>query len=804
MNKTFLTLFCLHCFYNCHAQNLFLPDTVLLDKFALYAKSNPDDVLFVHTDKSVYTNNEQIWFSAYLLQSHTTSVKEHTILSVALLREDNREIYMQDKYAMGGGLSFGSLLLPDSIPPGNYQLLVCTNVLSKSGRPAASFCQPLTIKSITLPDFDVRLSLLDSLPVEGAVRVRVLIEFNGTGTKSTGKPDVRYHVGNSKVKNARIDSQNACVLTIPVDQLNQPEPVLLTSVKVNDQVRHLSLRLPEMKAPGVTIRFYPEGGNLVDGLESTVGWETKTAANLPVPVLGVLFKNDLPVDTISTNSSGIGRFKLAADSKSKYHLLVWKNSLLPRDTIILLPEVLSGGVVLQLNKAVVKDTLALKLSASGSRKVQVLIHNYREVYASFLVDVIHQKRMLVALNSIPKGLATLTVLDEAGRPLAERLFFAHFDRRANVIIDKSKGVFTKREKVTLKFKLTDHIGAPLRGIVSVACVQDNRIDDLRQPDMASYAYLIAELTRLPPHASGRPLSDQDYLENMLLVKAWRRYTWQKLMAITPDDTTGVSGTVAISGNVRFNGKSLRKPVTLTLLKDGVFDAISTDKDGSFQITRDQLLITTGRKIFAMVNDKANPGHSIRLNDAFVTVNKSQAETTEIHSYAFAKNETSSRQFELKSFENAIVLKEVVIKATNDISLHRTVGANACGDYVCMNNILNCLNHYGSKHNTKPEKGRLYTGNIIYEGCTAEEGVAVFKLDGIYTAREFYGVDEKLLGFPDPQLLSTLFWRPGLLVSKEDGAECSFFTGDVTGKFRVVVQGMSDNDVIFGESSFEVK
>lgn len=804
MNRTLLTLFCLHCFYSSLAQNLFLPDTLLLDKFALYAKSNPGDVLFVHTDKSVYTNNEQIWFSAYLLQSHTAGVKDHTILSVALLQEDTREIYMQDKYAMGGGLSFGSLLLPDSIPPGNYQLLVCTNVLNKNGRPAASFSQPVTIKSITLPEFDVKLSLLDSLPVEGEVRVRVLVEFPGTGTKRTGKPDIHYHVGKSKVKNARLDNQNACVLTIPVDQLNQPEPVLITSVKMNDQVRHLSLRLPEVKSAGVTIRFYPEGGNLVHGLESTVGWETKTATNLPITLQGVLFENNRPVDTISTNSSGIGHFKLAANSQSKFHMLVPKNSFLPRDTIILLPDALADGVVLRLNKAVVKDTLALKLSAARSRKVQVLIHNYRKIYASFLIDVIQQKRMLVALNAIPKGLATVTVLDEAGRPLAERLFFAHYDRQVKVMIDKPKNVFSKREKATLKLKLTDQMGEPLHGILSVACVQDNRMDDLRQPDIASYVYLVSELTHLPLHTSGRPLSDEDYLENMLLVRAWRRYTWQKVMAVSPQDTSGAPAAVAILGNVRFNDKSLRKPVTLSLLKDGAFDTILTEKDGSFQVTRDQLLITTGRKIFAMVNGKANPGHSIRLNDPFLRINKSQAETAEIHSYAFAKNEASSRQFELKSFENVIALNEVVIKATNDRSLHRTVVANACGDYVCMFNILNCVNHYGSTLNTIPQKGRMYAERIVYGGCRADEGVSVFKLDGVYTAREFYGVDEKLLDFPDPQLLSTLFWKPGLLVNKNSEAECSFYTGDVTGKFRIVVQGMSDRDVVFGESSFEVK
>lgn len=50
-------------------------EAALLNKIALYSKAHPSACLFVHTDKTVYTNNEEIWFSAYLLKTSSWHLK---------------------------------------------------------------------------------------------------------------------------------------------------------------------------------------------------------------------------------------------------------------------------------------------------------------------------------------------------------------------------------------------------------------------------------------------------------------------------------------------------------------------------------------------------------------------------------------------------------------------------------------------------------------------------------------------------------------------------------------------------------
>ena len=58
-------------------------EKAILEKLTLYTKANPDNLLFVHTDKTIYTNNETIWFSGYLVRAEGAQLNDHTILSVA-------------------------------------------------------------------------------------------------------------------------------------------------------------------------------------------------------------------------------------------------------------------------------------------------------------------------------------------------------------------------------------------------------------------------------------------------------------------------------------------------------------------------------------------------------------------------------------------------------------------------------------------------------------------------------------------------------------------------------------------------
>jgi hypothetical protein len=607
-------LFCLTISQFSKAQNSFPRDQELLDRFAAFNRNNPKDLLFVHTDKQIYTNGEQLWFSAYLVESLSAKPEEHNILSVTLVREDNRKLHFQEKYAMENGLAFGSFFLHDTLPPGNYQVLFSTNILDKNYRPIAQFSQEIIVKSITQVSFNARLSMLDSLPVNGEIRVDVGVEFTNEDGYLHIQPEISYNVGSGKIRTKKLSKKNKGILSIPAEELNQPNLVLLVSITCKNEVQHLNLKLPEIKLPGLSVGFFPEGGYLIEGLSNLLGWETRTTANLPVALTGILYRNDQPVDTVSTNSYGIGSFRIVPEQGSNYSLRIEKNSHITSDTSFHLPAALREGIVLQLEEGVVNDTLAISLSSVINQKVKIFIHDYRDGYSSFYQQVQPlAKRVLIALPAVPKGLATITVLDEQGRPLAERLFFAHFNQRAKLLVNTSKDVAKKREEVTFKLKLTDERGNPLSGIVSVACIQEGRLDDFRQRDIESYSLLEAKMQQLPANPLERRIEDKAYLENILLVRGWRRYTWQQMVGTqVTRDTLTQTQTLDIKGKVLFNDRDLKKAVSVNIMRDGQFDFLQTEPNGDFNFQREHLITKVGRKVFAVVGTKNTEAYSVRM------------------------------------------------------------------------------------------------------------------------------------------------------------------------------------------------
>ncbi|MFD0750026.1 hypothetical protein ACFQZS_07725 [Mucilaginibacter calamicampi] len=66
------------------------------------------------------------------------------------------------------------------------------------------------------------------------------------------------------------------------------------------------------------------------------------------------------------------------------------------------------------------------------------------------------------------------------------------------------------------------------------------------------------------------------------------------------------------------------------------------------------------------------------------------------------------------------------------------------------------------------------------------------------------MNRSLDGLLEQQYLSTLFWKPDLTTNRNGKASFSFYTGYITGKFRIIVHGMSGKSVVYGNEEIEVK
>ena len=780
-----------------------IPDS-LLSKITYYGLKNSSSVLFAHFDKTIYLNNENAWFTAYLL-NYDKGKSNPTFLSALLVNDNKKTISVEQRFIMTDGLSFGNILIPDTIPPGDYSFILYTNEL-RNGKPAGTFTQHITIKATSKSAITATLSIIDTSSLDYH-KIIVMV------TDKAGRPlpdaIVDYRIGRISGK-MKTDHNGQCELLVPVQHSAGDYNILSADISYKKDTRNVQLVIPFVKHK-INIKFYPEGGNLVNGTQSVIGWEAKDTYGMPVKLNAVLYKDKRPIDTLYTDSYGMGRFKIIPIQSSKYELRVTNFN----DSIYKLPLILNKGPVITINNAITKDSLRVRLTSKYAGRYYLFIHNYKQPFFFIPVEIgVMGKNILINLADIPKGLSTVTVLDSLQRPCAERIFFAHYDRQIKADITTDKQEYTTRQKVELKLKLNPQTADATQGMVSIACVQSSRMEIRKANNIESYVYLRNELENIPVKENYMEHDSESitYLENVLLIKGWRRYKWKEMDKVTTKDTAiEIKNIPPVEADVNHYGKPSKKSEKVMAMTDSVVSVIQTDNVGHFILNEKQVITTPGRKVHLLLNDHTN---SIKMNNIFDDLNNQVIKCLEpVYNNLFSITSASTDAQIITGFDHAINLKEVKIISKKDSqyqtsNLDMSEKENLCGDYVCRYNFLNCPIHPHESDNRAPVVGEIYHNHIggdqVYKGCLVIPETSMLNVKGISYSQEFYGEDYSIINPSIPEYQSTIFWKHACIVNSQEETTLSFYTSDITGPFKIIIQGITDNDVIYGEKEFNVQ
>jgi len=166
------------------------------------------------------------------------------------------------------------------------------------------------------------------------------------------------------------------------------------------------------------------------------------------------------------------------------------------------------------------------------------------------------------------------------------------------------------------------------------------------------------------------------------------------------------------------------------------------------------------------------------------------------------------------FDQSNLLQEVSITSRIPMAKAHDYGTNECGDYVCVSGYLNCPAHspFSLDNRPPPVKGKTYlfmypaakgyrVGEFTYQGCLWENDDLA-----IYMARQFYGVDPlKRKSTDEKEYLSTLFWKAFASSSGTAPNNFEFYTGDLTGPFKIKIEGFAaDGDFFYEEKDILIK
>src|SRR5690606_3151295 len=98
-----------------------------LQKLEDYKNNFPREKVYLHLDKPYYSIGDQIWFKAYLTVGNYNFLSSLSkILYVELINSDE-EIAISVRLPVINGITFGDILLVDSLMEGDYRIRAYTN-----------------------------------------------------------------------------------------------------------------------------------------------------------------------------------------------------------------------------------------------------------------------------------------------------------------------------------------------------------------------------------------------------------------------------------------------------------------------------------------------------------------------------------------------------------------------------------------------------------------------------------------------------------------------------------------------------
>lgn len=766
----------------------------------MHAYSKEDTKLFVHYDKTVYTNNENVWLNGYLLAA--PGFDKHTILTVALIHNSDRTVVLLQHFPMMNGLAPGNFLLPDSLPTGAYSFIAFTNMLA-GGKPVAVFNQPVTIRTAIKPGFLATLKMTDSVK-STTDTARALLQLHTNEFRAIAGAAIRFHYTTRNKGiiqgTAVTDRIGEYMLAIPVKDIPARSNTLEVAITWQKEKRYLQLAVPLPPAPPV-ISFHPEGGALTEGETSLISWETSDSAGSPMSIQALLLDNNIPVDTIQTSGYGLGHFSILPAQGHRYTVRLLNTSF--AGTEYALAPVMIQGAHLRLLNTLAQDTLRLQIKKYTSQKLMVIVHNYRELFSQFSIETNVAREYKVVLANIPRGPAMISVLDSSGMLLLEQMFFAHYHLSGKINIRLDSTGFTTRQPVTGLISINDAEGRPVKALLSVACMQDNRIQLRNVRTINTYAYLQNELGHLPfkwqPLAYGP--ENATYLQDILRSHTWEHFRWTDLIKNTATDTAIIT-IPSIRASLQKGEKRPAKPVPVIILAGSGLTSIQSDSSGRFTLDEAAILVKGRGKAYAFVEGKSQADYRFIWEDDYQKIARQLAANVQFDNDIKSSSMQDTRFTVLKDGEGARLPEVIVTAGKQDTFISNA--KNECGDYVCMYGILNCPNHpFGGRLPVKGENYRLPGGgSLVYLGC-AEKSRREFMtpLPVISEPLPFTISDYSASTQTAPDYLSTIYWNPLL---PADG-RFSFTTSDITGKFRIMVQGITENnEPLYGEYIFEVR
>jgi len=317
--------------------------------------------------------------------------------------------------------------------------------------------------------------------------------------------------------------------------MNNSSPELFFSKSISIVNPFLKPELSKsIPAANVFVDFFPEGGNLVAGLKSTVAFKVRDERGRGIDCSGSIMTSAGDTAAIfKSEKFGIGKFSFTPQAGTQYTARL----IDPKNTVSLhaLPVVNAKGYVMT-----VRDTSDQYLRvevAYAPRKSEVsyiyLLAHTRQIvaYAQMLPILGNTVVFQIEKTKLGPGISHITLFDGDLKPVCERLYFQDPEQLGlRIETDQTQYGIRRRVKASVNSSLKEPSD------LSVSVFKIDSLSPFQSEDILNYFWLSSDLTgevESPHYYFSNDAGRQKAMDNLMLTHGWRRFKWQDALEKKP-------------------------------------------------------------------------------------------------------------------------------------------------------------------------------------------------------------------------------------------------------------------------------
>lgn len=380
--------------------------------------------------------------------------------------------------------------------------------------------------------------------------------------------------------------------TFPIYQLSNSDKLerSITTYELSSSMENR----PSETEEKLNVRFFPEGGQLVEGVTSQVAFKAESKNGGNIELSGTIYtKEGTEITSFETLHDGMGHFEYTPSDQPA----IAKVSFQGKKYEFTLPQALPNGYVLSTvsnagallvrvscNAATPQDTLAVFISHQGRPSIHQLISCRADAPQEFILPT----------RKLPAGVLQVSLINRVGNTLCERFVFANPRAPLQISTEGLKEVYAPYAPIRCELQVKNAKGEPVSGELSVSIRDGVRSDYLEYDNNIFTDLLLTSDLKGYIHQPGYYFASpsprkQTELDVLLMVHGWRKYDMSQAISTAPFTPLQLpEAQLVLNGQVKSTIlKNKLKDIALSVIvkKDDQFitGGTVTDENGRFTI-----------------------------------------------------------------------------------------------------------------------------------------------------------------------------------------------------------------------------